>query len=43
MKTENIETELKRNNIFIMKTGCHALVSLKEETQTENFSEINFL
>ena len=42
MKTEKIEIELKRYNIFIMKTGWHALVSLKEETQKENFFEINF-
>ena len=42
MKTEKIEIELKRYNIFIMKTGWHASVSLKEEKQIENFLKITF-
>ena len=43
MKNGKTEIELKCNDIFIMKTGWHALVSLKEEMQTGHFLEINFL
>ena len=43
MKNGKIEIDLKCNNIFIMKTIWHVLVSLKEETQIGHFSEIGFL
>ena len=38
MKNRKIDIEPKCNNIFIMKTGWYALMTLKEEMQIEHFA-----
>ena len=38
MKNRKIDIKPKCNSIFIMKTGLHALMTLKEEMQIEHFA-----